>query len=53
MPGLNSVLKAYSASNGENTLKDIVGHKFNLPEKEYNDYFLSRPINKEFLSYCI
>jgi len=48
LPGLNEVLERYEASHGLNKLKHIMKSRFGrLPL----DYFLNRPIDKEYLIY--
>ena len=48
LPGLNEVLEKYKTSHGLNRLKDIMKSRFQgLPI----EYFLQRPIDKEFLIY--
>ena len=48
LPGLNEVLEKYKASHGKNSLKHIMKLRFSrLPI----EYFLQRPIDKEFLIY--
>jgi len=47
-PGLNDVLSRYNASHGINSLKHVMKNRFvQLPR----EYFLNRPIDKEFLIY--
>jgi len=47
-PGLNEVLKAYGASHGINHLKTEMKKKF---EEMPREYFLKRPLNREYLIY--
>ncbi len=49
LPGLNEVLEKYQASHGLNDLKYIMKNRFGcLPL----DYFLARPLDKEYLIYA-
>lgn len=48
LPGLNEVLDKYQASHGLNKLKNIMKSRFGAVPIEY---FLKRPIDKEFLVY--
>lgn len=48
-PGLNDVLKQYEASHGLHILKDLMHTRFGVVKR---DYFLQRPIDREFLLYA-
>lgn len=50
-PGLNDLLQRYNAPNGINRLKEKF-HKM-MADSNSASYFLQRPIDEEYLEYCV